>query len=60
MPKQIDIETLRELMDVLEYLYNKHGDLPVYMDIEESYIKINAVTYTTDEDKKQCIALHSF
>jgi hypothetical protein len=60
MPKQINIETLKELMDVLEYLYSKHGDLPVYMDIEGSFIKINAVTYTTDEDKKQYIVLHSF
>jgi len=62
-PKQIEIKTVSELIDVLQWLQNQYGDLPVGLDVFDisTYPQsIDAVNYSTDDGGNKSITLNSY
>ena len=62
-PKQIEIKTVSELINVLQWLQDQYGDLPVGLDVFDisTYPQsIDAVTYSTDNDNNKSISINSY
>lgn len=63
IPKQINIKTVSELINVLQWLQDQYGDLPINLDvfdIAEYPQSIDSVNYGTDENDNNFISLNSF
>ncbi len=58
--KQNNINTVNELIEVLEELSSKYGDIPVFMDVKDEIFKIDTAAYTTDGDGDEWISLISW
>jgi len=55
--KCLDIQDLKQLIDVLQHYYEKYGNIPVFMNANDEDFDIHAVLWGTYEDGESFISL---